>query len=163
MSASNSRKRAAPGAEPAVPLQMPQGQQLPPQLQQPFLPQSSDSLVRWNPGESIGFGLPNNSYNFSQPGQGSAQGQGIPSASNSLARRQNHQALVPTTSFQQSFDPSNDSWAFADDSSLVPHHGEEVQQPADNIEALEEMAQKAKRDALGKRKTIPPFVQKLSR
>jgi hypothetical protein len=33
----------------------------------------------------------------------------------------------------------------------------------DNVERLEEMAQRAKRDAQAKRKQIPPFVQKLSR
>lgn len=33
----------------------------------------------------------------------------------------------------------------------------------DNIELLEEKANVAKRDAQGKRKQIPPFVQKLSR
>ena len=34
---------------------------------------------------------------------------------------------------------------------------------ADSVEVLEEKAQKAKREAQAKRKTIPPFVQKLSR
>lgn len=33
----------------------------------------------------------------------------------------------------------------------------------DSIERLEEMAQRAKREAQAKRKQIPPFVQKLSR
>ena len=46
---------------------------------------------------------------------------------------------------------------------LSPQIAEEDVQETNNIEVLEEMAQKAKRDAQGKRKGIPPFVQKLSR
>lgn len=50
-----------------------------------------------------------------------------------------------------------------EDNQLVPHgHDENVTQD-DNIEELEERAQKAKREAHAKRKQIPPFVQKLSR
>jgi heat shock transcription factor len=50
-----------------------------------------------------------------------------------------------------------------DDTSLITRDGDNETAEQDNIEKLEEMAQKAKRDAQGKRKQIPPFVQKLSR
>lgn len=55
-----------------------------------------------------------------------------------------------------------DSWGqFGDDTGLDlnPVAMEET----DNIEALEEKATAAKREAQAKRKQIPPFVQKLSR
>lgn len=83
--------------------------------------------------------------------------------SNSLARRQMNRALVPTN-LRASYDPSSDQWAaFGDDSLLVPQNATEGRVEQDNVEVLEEMAQKAKREAQAKRKQIPPFVQKLSR
>lgn len=50
-----------------------------------------------------------------------------------------------------------------DDTSLVAHNPDDETIVQDNVEVLEELAQKAKREAQGKRKQIPPFVQKLSR
>jgi heat shock transcription factor len=72
-----------------------------------------------------------------------------------------NQALV--AAHNRNFDSSVEPWAgFGDGSDLLPQNGEGLIEQ-DNVEALEEMAQKAKRDAQGKRKGIPPFVQKLSR
>lgn len=83
--------------------------------------------------------------------------------STALARRQANHALVQTNS-RPNYDPSADPWqGFGEDGSLMPPNPGENISDQDNIELLEEMAQKAKRDAQGKRKGIPPFVQKLSR
>lgn len=55
-----------------------------------------------------------------------------------------------------------DPWPSFDDT-LVPGSTDGPIDEHDNIELLEDKAQKAKRDALAKRKQIPPFVQKLNR
>lgn len=83
--------------------------------------------------------------------------------SNSLTRRPMNQALIPTHP-RGSFDTSM-PWAdlAGDDTSLVAHNPDDETIVQDNVEVLEELAQKAKREAQGKRKQIPPFVQKLSR
>ena len=84
--------------------------------------------------------------------------QNLATSPNSLARRPMNRALIPTNS---NFDPS---WGFmGDGTALVSQHPDENGNQGDNIEELEEKAQKAKREAQGKRKQIPPFVQKLSR
>lgn len=71
--------------------------------------------------------------------------------------------MVPTNPMAN-YDSSVEPWAgFGDDGSLLPQNQSEDLTETDNVELLEEMAQKAKRDAQGKRKQIPPFVQKLSR
>jgi heat shock transcription factor len=89
--------------------------------------------------------------------------QAVSAPSNSLARRQMNRALVPTN-LRASYDPSSDQWAsFGDDGLLVPQNATEGRVEQDNVEVLEEMAQKAKRESQAKRKQIPPFVQKLSR
>ncbi len=76
--------------------------------------------------------------------------------SNSLTRRTNNNALVPTN--PRSFD-AVDQWAGFGD----VHQPQQSEMGEQNVEVLEQMAQKAKREAQGKRKGIPPFVQKLSR
>jgi heat shock transcription factor len=89
--------------------------------------------------------------------------QGVVTPSNSLARRQPNRALVQTNP-RSTFDSAVEPWTgFADDGSLLPQGAGENLTEQDNVELLEEMAQKAKREAQGKRKQIPPFVQKLSR
>ncbi|KAH6702249.1 hypothetical protein VD0002_g1337 [Verticillium dahliae] len=86
-----------------------------------------------------------------------------PSPNNALARRQMNRALVPTAQ-RGNFDPNADPWAYAtdDSSSLIQQPGNGAMNEQDSIEALEEAAQKAKRESQSKRKQIPPFVQKLS-
>lgn len=150
MSGSNPRKRAAPGAS---------NQMTFPQQAYGSVNPTSDQLMRWNGnGDVSGFidgGVPPaNPYDLSTfaPHQ---------QTSNTLARRPMN-ALIPTN---PSF-AADGQWPsfLGDDGALVPQGGlPEEHAEADSIEVLEEKAQKAKREAQGKRKTIPPFVQKLSR
>lgn len=102
-----------------------------------------------------------NPYGLAQPQ--STYPQAVSAPSNSLARRQMNRALVPTN-LRAPFDASPDRWSgFGDDGLLVPQNATEGGVEQDNVEVLEEMAAKAKREAQAKRKQIPPFVQKLSR
>ncbi|KAG5928670.1 hypothetical protein E4U42_000202 [Claviceps africana] len=155
MSAPNSRKRAAPEASPMVPYQQ--------RLQQPYANDNgvADTTLQWK-GDGGGTAdttaqtaIP---YNLmpSQP-----QLDPVPTPSNTLARRDANQALVST--HNRSIDTSVDSWAgYNNDHSLLRRDAEGRLIEQESIETLEEMAQKAKREAQAKRKSIPPFVQKLS-
>jgi len=81
-----------------------------------------------------------------------------------LARRVMNRALIPTGS-RASFDANPDPWASlvpADPSTLDTTVNPEMSEQ-ENLQHLEQLALKAKRDAEAKRKQIPPFVQKLSR
>ncbi|TWU74096.1 stress-responsive transcription factor hsf1 [Metarhizium rileyi] len=156
MSAPNPRKRAAPSASPIV--------NYPQRMQQPFSTDNAvpDSVLRWN---GDGTDLIDASAHAANPYSlmpTQSQYAQVPAPSNSLARRDTNQALVPTHT--RNFDGSVEPWAgFGDgNNSLLPQTDEEGLIEQDNVEALEEMAQKAKREAQGKRKGIPPFVQKLS-
>lgn len=99
------------------------------------------------------FGLVPAQQQYSQP---------VPTPSNTIARRQMNHALVPTN--QRSFDGVVEPWGnfVGDENTLLQGNFENLNEQ-DNVEVLEERAQKAKRDAQAKRKQIPPFVQKLSR
>jgi heat shock transcription factor, other eukaryote len=153
MSGPNSRKRAAPGAAPSMPA-------FPQQMQQPYGAGNStgDQIMRWGGTGDVsafmdggaGGANPYELAQYSQP-------------SNSLVRRQ-MDALVPANP-RTNFDPSGEPWAgfVGDEAALMQQNPPEEIGEHDNIEVLEELAQKAKRDAQGKRKAIPPFVQKLSR
>ncbi|KAG5951596.1 hypothetical protein E4U53_002700 [Claviceps sorghi] len=155
MSAPNSRKRAAPGASPMVPYQQ--------RLQPPYANENgvADATLQWK-GDGAEFAdttaqtaIP---YNLmpSQP-----QLDPVPTPSNTVARRDTNQALVPT--HNRSIDTSVDSWAgYNNDNTLLRRDAEGRLIEQESIETLEEMAQKAKREAQAKRKSIPPFVQKLS-
>lgn len=82
--------------------------------------------------------------------------------SNALARRGINNQLVATTRPYNA--PQSEGWPGFDESALVPQqNGNATTDEHDNLEVLEEKAQKAKRDASAKRKQIPPFVQKLNR
>lgn len=136
--------------------------------QQQFAPAQPDQFMRWNGATPDGADYSDASARSVNPYMMSTAGQfaqGIPAApSTALARRGlGSRALVPTAP-RQVFDPSAETWnSFGDD------FQQQQQQPHDNmadnesIEALEERALRAKREAMGKRKQIPPFVQKLSR
>ncbi|KAH7320995.1 hypothetical protein B0I35DRAFT_204285 [Stachybotrys elegans] len=159
MSGAASRKRAAPGTSPTTPIQ--------PTMQQPYGPanMSNDQLMRWNgagdvTGRLDATHLGPNPYALAQPQP--AYAQAIDTPSNSLTRREPNRALVQTNP-RSAFVDGADTWAgFNEDGSLLPQNlGENLNGP-DDINALEELAQKAKREAQGKRKQIPPFVQKLS-
>lgn len=159
MSGTNPRKRVAPGANPVVPMQQ--------SIQQPFATNDmmGEQMVKWNGGgdgldafaDATGNGV--NSYDLLQNQHQYTQN--AATATNSLARRPMNQALVPTTQRANFDTPINWNSFVGDDSSLVPQEDGVSEQ--DNIDALEEQASKAKREAQGKRKQIPPFVQKLSR
>ncbi|CAH0059425.1 unnamed protein product [Clonostachys solani] len=158
MSSTNPRKRVAPGANPIVPMQQ--------SIQQPFATNNmmGEQMVKWNGGgdgldafaDATGNGV--NSYDLLQNQHQYTQS--AATANNSLARRPMNQALVPTTQRANFDTPINWNSFVGDESSLVPQEDGVSEQ--DNIDALEEQAQKAKREAQGKRKQIPPFVQKLS-
>lgn len=136
----------------------------PQRMQQPFPADNAvpDNMLRWN-GDGTDFvdtsAQAANPYGLmpTQP-----QYTQVPATSNSLARRDMNQALIAT--HPRNFDASVEPWTgFGDGNNHLPQNEEEGLIQQDNVEALEEMAQKAKRDAQGKRKGIPPFVQKLSR
>lgn len=138
------------------------------QMQQPYVSGAGagDQMLRWNGmGDGTGFvdGNPHvgNSYGLvpAQP----QYPQPVPTPSNSLARRQVNRALVPTNP-RPNFDASADPWGnFGEENALLQQNPTETLTEQENLEMLEEMASKAKRESQAKRKQIPPFVQKLSR
>ncbi|KAI1128222.1 hypothetical protein F5Y10DRAFT_277601 [Nemania abortiva] len=150
MPAPNSRKRAAPGSLP-VPQQMPQQYNTP------------EQMLRWNGSNAGNFAdnasNPINPYGMVSPTQAQFT-QGAPTTSNALARRGGNNALVTAN---RTFSPQpNDPWSGFTDDSLLSTQGNGTLDEHDNIELLEEKAQRAKREAQAKRKQIPPFVQKLN-
>ncbi|KAI0161285.1 hypothetical protein GGR57DRAFT_490067 [Xylariaceae sp. FL1272] len=155
MPASNPRKRPAPGSMPI------------PQHQQPQIPQTynntPEQMLRWN-GSNTGNFADNaansvNPYAMMTPPQATFS-QAAPSPSNALARRGLNNALVPAN---HSFPPqSNDPWPTYSDDNMLSAQTNGSLDEHDNVELLEEKAQRAKRDAQTKRKQIPPFVQKLN-
>ncbi|KAG5979320.1 hypothetical protein E4U55_005307 [Claviceps digitariae] len=155
MSAPNSRKRTAPGASPMVPYQQ--------RLQQPYANEIgvADTTLQWkgDGAELTDTTAPTAIPYDLMPSQ--PQLDPVPTPSNTLARRDTNQALVPT--HNRNIDTSVDSWAgYNNDHTLLQRDDEGRLIEQENIETLEEMAQKAKREAQAKRKSIPPFVQKLS-
>ncbi|KAK4227990.1 putative heat shock factor protein [Podospora fimiseda] len=136
-SPNNPRKRPAPGAPPMVPVP----------VQQNF----SFGWTGTMDGNNIvdAAATPVNQYAYSAT---------IPTPSNALARRQNIRALVPTGG-RLPLEQVSDTW----DANFLQSPSTTSVDEHDNIERLEEAAQRAKREAQAKRKQIPPFVQKLSR
>ncbi|RDA91147.1 hypothetical protein CP533_0455 [Ophiocordyceps camponoti-saundersi (nom. inval.)] len=159
MSATNPRKRAAPGASPVVPIS--------PCTPQQYMVENgvAEPLMRWN-GTGEGSELIPGSGHQSQFGLLPAQQQSSPGppTSTTLARRPQNQALVATNP-QPGYETAVEPWTgFGDDGNalLQQNNAGEGVAEQENVEVLEEMAQKVKRDAQHKRKQIPPFVQKLS-
>ncbi|GAP85514.2 putative HSF-type DNA-binding protein [Rosellinia necatrix] len=120
-------------------------------------------MLRWNGNNASNFAdnvsNPLNPYGIVSPTQAQFP-QSAPAPSNALARRGGNNALITSN---RTFSPQpNDPWSgFADDALLSnPSNGSLDEH--DNIELLEEKAQRAKREAQAKRKQIPPFVQKLN-
>ncbi|KAF1739448.1 hypothetical protein CRV24_001383 [Beauveria bassiana] len=157
MSAPNSRKRAAPGVSPIVPMQQ--------NVQQAFPSDGmSDAMTRWSGAADTAAFLDNNVYAASPyPNAGQFQ-QPIPGPSNAVARRPMNQSFLPTNA-RGAYDPNADPWTpFPDvEGALVQHTNGEGNPEEESVEKLEELAAKAKREAHAKRKQIPPFIQKLSR
>lgn len=159
MSNPNPRKRAAPGAGPSAPIQQPQMQN---QYAQNM---ANDQMIRWNGGTMPDAGGYMDNVGNPMPSMDLVQSQPQFTQNNSLARISNNRALVSTkNAYGGNFNGSQGWGAFGnEDNQLVPHGHEENRHQDDNVEELEERAQKAKREAQAKRKQIPPFVQKLSR
>lgn len=159
MSNPNPRKRAAPGAGPSVPVP-------PPTMQNQYAQNvANDQMVRWNGGNIADPTAYMDNMGNPMPSMDLVQSQPQFSQNNSLARISNNRALVPTKNAYGAGFNGGQGWApFSnEDNQLVPHGHEENGHQDENIEDLEERAQKAKREAHSKRKQIPPFVQKLSR
>ncbi|KAB5582619.1 hypothetical protein GE09DRAFT_1166950 [Coniochaeta sp. 2T2.1] len=161
MSSPNSRKRAAPGASPIVPIP------IPPMQQQQFSTPQPDQMLRWNSAAPNGAIYADaaaqnvvNPYMVSQaPAQYTPQGIAA-NPSTALARRGMGSRALVATGPRQIFDPSTENWnSFGDDFQQQPQG---TMEDHESIEALEERALRAKREAQLKRKQIPPFVQKLS-
>ncbi|XP_044724384.1 HSF-type DNA-binding domain-containing protein [Hirsutella rhossiliensis] len=137
-------------------------------MQQPYMADNAkgESMMRWNGGGDGSDLVDGSAHGANQYGLVPAQQQytqSAPAPSNSLTRRPTNQALVPTNP-RSSYDSSVEPWTgFGDGSNALlqqtPGEGLIAQ---DNVEVLEEMAAKAKRESQSKRKQIPPFVQKLS-
>lgn len=154
MPPANPRKRAAPGASPAVqaPISQPSfsaANQLP-----------NDDFVRWQGTEHGTYPDPA-PFNLNPYAGGSTlpqppYGQPSPGASTQLARRPMNRQMVATNP-RAGYDGAN-SWAGFDDPD-----GNGILGENDDIELLEERAAIAKREAQASRKQIPPFIQKLSR
>ena len=144
-----------------------------PQMQQPFPPAQPEQLFRWNANSVDGSGfvdsgsptvgsfamMPTQGQYGQQQQQQQHQQQQNATPSTALARRANNRALIPSAT-RLPFDANAESWnGFSEDAPFPPTAADEN----DNIERLEETAQRAKKEAQAKRKQIPPFVQKLSR
>jgi heat shock transcription factor len=137
-------------------------------MQHPYYtpPNTAEQLTGWsanNTGSFLDNSANVNPYNMmSSPRQPQFPQQGAPAPSTALTRRGLNNQLVPTT---RPFNPQqNDPWGgFSEENLVANQNGTPVMDENDNIELLEEKAQKAKRDAQAKRKQIPPFVQKLNR
>jgi heat shock transcription factor len=153
---------------------------MPAMQQQPYSTGQPDQIMRWNAAEGNAYteaaGRGVNPYMMSSPAGQFGQGiQSPATTSTALARRGMSRALIPTAPRPSPFDSSPDSWNnFADEAfhHLQQQQQQQQQQQAptggviddnDSIEALEERALRAKKEAMNKRKQIPPFVQKLSR
>ncbi|KAI7339909.1 hypothetical protein KC354_g17295 [Hortaea werneckii] len=159
-SQAQSRKRPAPGTSPMV-----QQQPTPPQPAYSYQQMSEnpdfsnfDFSQHFNPDQSQNFNdpifSPNNDFaylqNTSQPAAYGGNVTAPASASTDLIRRPRGQQLAVPGSAQQ-----QEQWNGG-------FGGMNGQNEDDDEQDLDRKVQLAKRDAQGKRKQIPPFVQKLS-
>ncbi|KAI1381657.1 hypothetical protein F4677DRAFT_132598 [Hypoxylon crocopeplum] len=148
MPSPNTRKRPAPGSVP-----------IPQQMAQPY--NTQDQLLRWNGNNAASF-VDNTSNGVNTYGvmPTPTQPQYAPATpSNALARRGMSNALITAN---RAFSPQqSEPWPNFDES-LIANQANGTIDEHDNIELLEEKAQRAKREAQAKRKQIPPFVQKLN-
>ncbi|KAI0392701.1 hypothetical protein F5Y17DRAFT_344471 [Xylariaceae sp. FL0594] len=154
MPPSNTRKRPAPGS---IPIQQ---QQQP--MSQPY--NSSEQMMSWSGNNAGNFAdnvpAPVNPYAMLSPNQPQFS-QGASTPSTVLARRPGNSSLITSN---RTFSPQpSDAWPAFGDDGLLSNPPNASLDEHDNIELLEEKAQRAKREAQAKRKQIPPFVQKLNR
>ncbi|KAM7190515.1 hypothetical protein V8F33_009414 [Rhypophila sp. PSN 637] len=155
MSSPNSRKRPAPGANPIIPNQ----------IQRQFSPSATDNAFPWNQMmDSNGFVNTgsSNAASYGMMPSPAQYGPGAPATpSTALTRRQNSRALVPSGNRPGPFEATVEPWTGFEDAAYLQGANGTIDEH-DNLELLEERAQRAKREAQAKRKQIPPFVQKLS-
>lgn len=171
MSPTNPRKRAAPGASPALP-----HAQMPLTYADPSQTASADFL-QWNQqpdgtvyADAAGYDGSNSNNNNTHHQYASAGALLAPfepsvpaAATTELARRPRHDRQLVPTAPRVPYDAAADPWPPAGDDAMRDASGAAPAEESDNIERLEERAAMAKRDSQSKRKQIPPFVQKLSR
>ncbi|KAI1851689.1 hypothetical protein JX266_003151 [Neoarthrinium moseri] len=152
-----SRKRRAPGA-------------IPPSMQETYFtaPPNTEQVPAWNTNNSNfmdnsasnmnPYNMMSNSRQAQFPQQPGHPTPATPSTA--LARRGLNNQLIATT---RPYTPPSELWTgFGDEGAVSQQNGNDTLDENDNIELLEEKAQKAKREATAKRKQIPPFVQKLN-
>jgi len=130
-------------------------------MAQPFHPQA-DQLMRWAGNNPASYLDNSNNIDYSMLAAQLPQSQ-YPqtnqATSTTLARRGMNGTLVPAN--RAYVQPQSESWPNFEDGMVVPTTNGGTDDN-DNVELLEERAQRAKRDAQAKRKQIPPFVQKLN-
>ncbi|MCJ1292822.1 stress-responsive transcription factor hsf1 [Xylographa carneopallida] len=150
------RKRPAPGASPVGQSQV----QLPMNYNTNTAQTQNDQFLNWNQGNSINgmenYPDPSNSfspnlYNSMLPTQNA------PDASNQLARRPTGQQVIARGVYNGA---GNEAWSGTAEE--FPQNVKEEGWNNNDDEALAQRALVAKREAQAKRKSIPPFVQKLS-
>ena len=157
MGLAGSRKRAAPGASPAVQHQQRSG------VEHSGLMSSTtqDQYMSWNqqPSSVATSNYPDSTGSYgSNLYNSNAQTPTAPvPGASQLARRALGQQLVPRVSYSNA---ANESWPL-----VVDEGTQQANEDAwmNNIDDLEQRAMIAKREMQAKRKQIPPFVQKLSR
>jgi heat shock transcription factor, other eukaryote len=145
-----SRKRPAPGSIPVTQQQLqslPEYATTPPQL-------SNEQFLRWgqNPQPNAATSYPEPS-NHNSNNYGTSQTNVIPS--NQLTRRSGNQLV----SRGRPYNDAGGTWGGPDVGPSDQVEGSWSEKDED----LEQKALLAKRDAMAKRKQIPPFVQKLAR
>jgi heat shock transcription factor len=127
---------------------------------------SNEQFLQWSKGPDNAAYPELSTFNMNNYGGNSMTqapyDQPIPATSTQLARRPVNRQLIPTGQ-RQPYDNTGDPWGQFGDESILDPQNAGVMEETDSIEALEEKATAAKREAQAKRKQIPPFVQKLSR
>ncbi|RKF71374.1 putative heat shock transcription factor [Golovinomyces cichoracearum] len=158
MQSKNSRKRAAPGAFPMPPTVVTQPLTAPPNI-------ANIDFIKWaqNPEESpcSDSSVHNILNNYgANPTLQANLNKPTPPLSTQLARRPISEHRI--TAEQNNYESLDTCVLFGNNSLMELSNKTGLEGENDSVEALEERAAIAKRDALAKRKQIPPFVQKLS-
>ena len=134
-------------------------------MQQPYnvpnqIPSSDFMRYTGYTDNAVPYNMDNN-YNGAAISQGGYSATAAPSTE--LARRPINRHLVSTVQ-RSGYDNTVDNWGqFGEDTLMEVQNTNGALVDSDSIDVLEEKAVVAKRDATSKRKSIPPFVQKLSR
>ncbi|KAF3765469.1 hypothetical protein M406DRAFT_257216 [Cryphonectria parasitica EP155] len=162
MSSPNSRKRAAPGANP-----LPTG----PIQQAPQQYTTQDPMMHWNGMAANGnnFADVSNQYMSVQPQiQPQIQPQVLPHAqSNAVALRDNSSRALVSTAPHPVFDAQPEQWSNTE-TALIPAtnarplEDDPEQQLRDALARARKIEEEAKKEGSNQKRAIPPFVQKLA-